>query len=230
MHVQPQIARSLRITPVAAPIREQVLANLRGAVLDGRFGPGQRLVERELCELTGASRSSVREALRQLESEGLVETVPNRGIVVARVSAKDAADLYGVRAALESLAARLFTERAGPDLRRQLDDALERIASAAAAHDHAAMLAAKRRFYDVLLRGADNDYLLDMLSRAHARVHQLRATSLSRPGRPQESVAELRDLVDAVNRSDAEAAARAAGLHVAAAPRAAADLLADTDD
>jgi len=67
---------SMRIAAVAAPVRQQVAEALRGAITSGRFAPGQRLVEKDLCELTGVSRASVREALRQLETEGLIETLP----------------------------------------------------------------------------------------------------------------------------------------------------------
>src|SRR5215212_7088024 len=103
---------SLRVETLAAPVRQKVVEVLRGAITAGRFAPGERLTERALCELTGVSRVSVREALRQLESEGLIEIQPNRGPMVSRLSRRDAESLYQMRGALEALAARLFAEAA----------------------------------------------------------------------------------------------------------------------
>ena len=93
-------------------IRDQIATTLRRAIADLELTPGQLLVERELTELTGASRPSVREALRQLEAEGLVHSRNGRGTYVRVLTLPDAQDVYEVRAQLEGLAARLFCERA----------------------------------------------------------------------------------------------------------------------
>ena len=103
---------SLGVQRVAAPLREQVLDLLRQAIVEHRLKPGQRLIERELVEQIGVSRTTIREVLRQLAAEGLVATIPQRGAVVAIPTAEEAAELYEVRAALESLAARRFVEHA----------------------------------------------------------------------------------------------------------------------
>src|SRR3954471_5166376 len=106
------IDNSMRVAPVAAPVRSQVVETLRTAITSGRFAPGQRLVEKDLCDLLGVSRPSVREALRELESEGLINTIPNRGPLVSMLSARDAASIYEVRGVLEALAAKLFAQHA----------------------------------------------------------------------------------------------------------------------
>ena len=109
----------MRVTHTAAPIREQIVHNLRVAIVQGQFKPGQRLIERELCELLGASRTPIREALRQLETELLIELKPNKGPVVAKVTKKDAEEIYQIRQLLESLACRLFAENASEkDIKR----------------------------------------------------------------------------------------------------------------
>jgi GntR family transcriptional regulator, trigonelline degradation regulator len=92
---------SMKVSNVAAPVRLQVAASFRSAILSGRFQPGDRLIEKDLCDLTGASRTSVREALRQLETEGLVQLVPNKGPIVASIDPKQARSIYQVRAVLE---------------------------------------------------------------------------------------------------------------------------------
>src|ERR1700761_7225303 len=102
----------LEILTLAAPLRREIETRLRSAITGGRFQTGERLVERELCEMLGVSRPSLREALRQLEAEELVTLVPNRGPIVSEVSIDEAREIYEVRAMLEGLAARLFVRRA----------------------------------------------------------------------------------------------------------------------
>src|SRR5687768_16541072 len=95
-----------RATPIAAPLRRQVIGLLRNAILTFEYEPGQRLVERDLCERFDVSRTVIREALRHLEAEGLIQIVPNRGPVVSAATPAEARDLYEVREALEPMAAR----------------------------------------------------------------------------------------------------------------------------
>lgn len=202
--------------PVVAPVREQVARNLRRAILEQRFKPGDRLVERELCELTSASRTSVREALRQLESEGLVKSSA-RGAAVASVDRTEARDLYEARCALEGLAGALCAERADREDLRGLREALAGLR--AAGKDSRLLLQAKDRFYAALLAGADNEVISSMLASIHARVGILRAESLARPGRPAEAVRELSLIVRAVAHRDPAAAEEACRNHVRSAAR-----------
>jgi GntR family transcriptional regulator, trigonelline degradation regulator len=210
------IAESLRVERAPAPIRSRVLDNLRQAILEHQLVPGQRLIERELVELTGVSRTSIREALRELAAEGLVTTIPNKGTIVAEVTAEEARQLYQVRSALEALAGRLFVENATDAQRRALTNAL-RAVERAAAKGSPAMLAAKDKFYDVLFEGGGNEALRSIAGTLHARVNLLRSLSLSRPGRAAESLAELAEIVAAVAANDADAAAKACSHHVEAA-------------
>jgi DNA-binding GntR family transcriptional regulator len=198
-----------------APIREQVAAILRQAIVDLRLEPGQVLIERELCELTSAGRASVREALRQLEAEGLVESVNGRGTIVRAVTRDEARQVYTVRANLEGLAARLFAERAGSAERRDLRDAMARLAQLA--HDGASsadLLAAKNVLYDILFTGTGNVVLHQLVQTLHHRVTRLRSLTLAQPGRPVQSARELQEIVDAIERRDGEAADAAAVRHV----------------
>lgn len=211
------VASALRVQRTPAPVRAQVLDNLRQAIIERRLTPGQRLIERELVEMTGVSRTSVREALRELAAEGLVTTIPNRGTVVASVTAGQASQLYEVRSALEALAGRLFTVHASQAQRAALVKALGRIERQAARG--APILAAKDSFYDVLFEGGGNEALRAVVASLHARVSVLRSLSLSVPGRAAQSVPELRAIVDAVISGDAEAAARACSRHVEEAGR-----------
>lgn len=211
-------ANALRVERTPALIRSQVLENLRQAILDRRLVPGQRLIERELVDLTGVSRTSVREALRELAAEGLVTAIPNKGTVVTSVSAEEARQLYQVRSVLEGLAGRLFVENAGAAQRKALVRALERVERQAA--KGAPILAAKDAFYDVLFAGGGNEALGAVVGSLHARVSVLRSLSLSVPGRLEHSLKELRAIVDAVMAHDGDAAATACARHVEEAGRA----------
>ena len=212
---------SLRVGRVAAPLREQVLDVLRRAIVEQRLPPGHRLIERELVEQTGVSRTTVREALRELAAAGLVTTIPQRGAVVAVPSPEEAADLYEVRAALEALAARRFVEHASAEDVAELRAALAELAHVTRERaDIRELLQAKDRFYDVLMRGCGNGAVHEILDGLKARVGLLRTSSLSQPGRARRSVAEIRAIVEAVEAGDAEAAARACAVHVQQAAEA----------
>jgi len=221
---------SLRVGRVAAPLREQVLDVLRQAILEFRLKPGQRLIERELIEQTGVSRTTIREVLRQLAAEGLVTTIPQRGAVVVVPSAQEAADLYEVRAALEALAGRRFVKHATDEQVHQLREAfreIERVKRRDA--DIQDMLRAKDQFYEVLLDGAGNAAIRSTLDGLRARVRMLRATSLSQPNRSAETVREIRAIVKAAEARDADAMAEACAHHVEQAARSGLRGLIDMD-
>lgn len=202
----------------AKSIRDQVAGAIRDAITDLRFQPGEVLIERELCEATGASRASVREALRRLESEGLVVSVPGHGTRVAGIGRQEAIDLYEIRAVLEGMAGYLFAHRASDEHQRALGDAVHRIETES--DDPMAMLRAKRAFYDILFEGAGNLQLCKMLDMLHRRVSLLRAASLSVPGRARRSVTELNEIAGAAAHHDAERTAHLCIEHVYAAARA----------
>jgi len=196
------------------PIRDQIAAILRRAIINLDFKPGQLLVERELCELTGASRPSVREALRQLEAEGLVESRNGRGTMVRVMGVDEVTNLYEVRAELEGLAARLFTERAGATDRKRLATALSALTAATKSGAGDAILAAQGEFYAALFAGAGNPLLDQMVQGLQVRVAQLRALTLTVPGRAAESGYEFEQIGAAIHGGDADAAHRAAVDHV----------------
>lgn len=204
----PQVER------VAAPLRTQVSDILRREIVEMRLHPGQRLVERELIERLGVSRTTVREALRELAAEGLVTTIPQKGAIVAIPSPKEAAEVYEVRALLEGLAAREFVGNATELHLEALRRAMADVARAGKKNDADGVLRAKNRFYDVLFDGANNATIRSILGGLQARVAVLRATSLTAPDRPRQSVTEIQAIVDAIERRDADAAAEAASFHV----------------
>ncbi|TPW71689.1 GntR family transcriptional regulator [Schumannella sp. 10F1B-5-1] len=212
------IAISGLIAPVgrvAAPLREQVIGRLRQAIREFELQPGQRLVERELIEWLGVSRTTVRDAIRELATEGLVTVVPQKGAVVATPSLAEAEDLYEVRAGLESLIVRRFVERASDEQVARLTATVDELAEVTTDQTTIReLLMAKDDFYVVLVEGAGSAALQQLLESIQARVQVLRATSLSEKGRPMEVVRELRGIVDAIGRRDAESASALCAVHV----------------
>jgi DNA-binding GntR family transcriptional regulator len=202
----------LGIQKFAAPLRQQVLDGLRQAIIDGRLAPGARLTERELTEMMGVSRTVVREALRQLETEGLIENIPNKGPVVRTLSLAEARDLYSVRAVLEGFAARLFADKATDAQIVRLDEALVRVVAAYDSGDASAVLDSKNSYYGVLFEGAASETLSSMLAALHARIWRWRALGLTHPRRSQdrsrESVVSLQAILGAIRSRDGDAAER----------------------
>lgn len=214
MTTEKTIPRHFRVEKQAAPLRQRVTASIRDAIAVGWFRAGEWLPERRLCEMTGVSRTLVREALRQLESEGLIELVPHRGPTVVRLTPRQAEGIYQVRARLEGLATELFAQYATEEQRAALRAEFGRLRSSFDDEDPVTRLSAKNRFYERIIEGSGNEALGDTLRILNSRVTVLRATSLQAEGRAAASLAELEALVEALCAGDAEAARQAAERHV----------------
>lgn len=210
---------NLQIPRQAATLRLLVETKLRSAIAAGHFKPGQRLIERELCEQIGVGRTSIREALRQLEAEGLVTTIPHRGPEVSSITYDEARQLYEVRALLEGFAGRAFAENGSEDDIAELGDAVERFAAAAADSDRSALIEAKTHFYAVLMNGTGNMFVKQTLTLLHNRITLLRVTSMTQPGRLQDSVAELREIYEAIRARDGERASLICQRHIQTAAK-----------
>jgi DNA-binding GntR family transcriptional regulator len=201
-----------KIEKTAASLRQQVIERLRESVISGHLSPGQRLTERELTESLGVSRTVVREALRQLEAEGLIEVIPNKGPVVRTLTAEEAEDIYRIRAVLQGLAAQQFIANADEQQLAALEDALAAVVAAYDSGSAEQTVETKTRFYDVLIDGAASATLSSMLETLHARMWRWRALGLAHPqrsaARSGESLDNLRGIVAAIKNRDAEAAER----------------------
>ncbi len=214
---------------VDAPVlvREQAFDRVREAIITGQFPPGTRLIERELCEALGVSRTSIREVLRRLEAEKLVLVEPRKGPTVARVTKAQAEEIYQIRAYLEGLLIRRFVERAsGPDIVK-LDELARRFFAVASDGDVPRSVGVMVEFYDFISSVVEADVLRDILGQLTARVSYLRATSMSEPGRMANSIEEIAEIVEAIKRRDAQAAENAAVSHVKSAARTALARLSD---
>jgi DNA-binding GntR family transcriptional regulator len=203
----------IKVQKTAASLRQQVLEGLRNAIVSGELPPGKRLTERELIEIMEVSRTVIREALRQLEAERLVEVIPNKGPIVRALTREEAEDLYRIRAVLYGLAARIFVEQADSERLVELRDAFQAVVSAYETGDVQQTLETKTRFYEVLHQGTQSETLISMLATLHARIWQWRSLGLTHPRRSdersRESIENLRSIVTAAEHNDADAAERA---------------------
>ncbi|MGE5553432.1 MAG: GntR family transcriptional regulator [Betaproteobacteria bacterium] len=207
-----------RINPITLdnykPLRELVFESLREAIITGRLRPGERLMEIQLAEELGVSRTPVREAIRKLELEGLVLMIPRKGAYVSQISMKDIADVFEIRRALEGLAARLAAERATEEEIERLERALVKIFEVAETEDLNGAVALDTDFHEELMNASHNPRLSQLVSNLREHIQRFRLTSLSHPGRVKLAVEEHRKIVDAIASRDAELAQNLAYEHI----------------
>ena len=206
-------------------LAEQVVDTMRQNIMNGRFQPGEKLVERELCDLLGVSRTSVREALSHLAAEGFIEHVPHRGPFVARVTADEAQAIYEVREVLEGLAGHGFTRHATDEDRQRLHEAVAELDAQPEPLDRQKLVAIKNRIYSILLDGCRNKVVRETLTLLNNRIALLRGMSLSSPGRLEQTRHEMQTILDAIDTGDPEKARTACQNHVRSAAVVALDAL-----
>lgn len=203
--VFPEDTALFTISHVAAAVREQGEARLRQASLGGHFAPGTRLIERDRCHLSGEGRTSLREALRQLEEDGPGTNIPHKGIIVPTLTSEEAQEVYEVRAMIEGTPGRLCTKRLTPTPGKALTTALEQIAETLRIYNLAALAAAKAPFDHRLLSGCRN-HTASVVSRSlHNRTASSRALRLAQPGHAGASIAQRRQILLAILAADSSA-------------------------
>lgn len=198
----------------AETLRSQVENALRDAITGGTLAPGSRLVERDLCERMGVSRTSVREALRRLEAEKLVQILPHKGPIVATMTKQTASDVYSLRGLLEGFAAAEFARVADAGAMTAFDDAVTALRAVVLAQDRHSVLPAKARLYGTLLDNCGNALIKEMLNSLYTRINLLRVTTLMQPDRWAASLCEIGDLQKCIKARDSAGAERAARTHV----------------
>jgi GntR family transcriptional regulator, trigonelline degradation regulator len=196
------------------PVRAQLAQTLRRLITDGIYKAGDRMTERELCERLGVSRPSVREALRQLEAEGLVDIFPNRGPVVKMVAVQDVLELWEVRTALETLIARRFALHGTEQQVEELERTIHEFDAALRSEDVGFIKSAKAALFEALAAGANSSVLAAYFGQVNARLSFLWSSSLMFPGRPAESIGELLALATAIRNRNPAAAEAAMLLHI----------------
>ena len=206
-------------------LRSQVENFMREAIMKGQFKAGEKLVERELCEMMGVSRASLREALRKLEAEKLIVNIPHRGPMVSTISLEEAKEIYAFRGLLESYAAHEFARLASDENIEKLSSTVKRLREAAQANSRETVIKVKSEFYEILLDGCANHLVKETLGGLLTRVNLLRSTSLMLADRLPKSLDEIDALVECIRKRDAAGAQVVARNHILNAERAAIGVL-----
>lgn len=208
---------ALRIETPPATLREIALERMRRAVITGLFESGARLVERTLCDQLGVSRSVIREVLRHLEAEGLVEMLPKQGPIVARLEWDDARQIYDIRASLEATAVADCARVADDAIKEKLRTALAELDRTSKENSALGILDATTSFYQTIFHSAGHTIAWDIVSRLNSRISRLRVMTLSTTNRTTSGPAQIREIFTFIERNEPEAAAQACREHVAAA-------------
>jgi DNA-binding GntR family transcriptional regulator len=196
------------------PLRDKVFTALREAILNGSLKPGQNLIETKLAEEMGVSRTPIREAIRKLELEGLVSSVPNKGVVVKGISVQDVNDIYTIRFCLEGLAARWAVARVTEEELAKLEENLDLMEFYTKRNDLTQVNSKNTEFHETIFRATKSKPLRQILSSLQEHVQRARTASLQVPGRPEKALSEHRAIFEAFKKRDAEAAEHLITLHI----------------
>jgi DNA-binding GntR family transcriptional regulator len=196
-------------------LRERIVARLRQAIITGDLPPKSRLTEPELARQLNVSRTPLREAIRQLEAEGFITTVPRVGCFVSEITPQDAEDLYAIRMVIEGLAARQAAENADPAKRRILQTILADLAGRTG--DYRQYHEISGQFHDIIVGLSGNRRLQGIYQGLAQHVSRMRTLSLAVRGRPEISLRGHRRIAAAILRGQGAEAERAMRAHIEAA-------------
>jgi len=183
-------------------LREKILENIRDAIVSGSLKAGSRVSEPELAERYGISRTPIREAFRQLESEGYLTVIPRRGAVVREFSQKDVEEFYAIKSILEGYAARRACEKLTEKELDRLQAINTRLSELAEHNDIKTFFKIHGDFHDLFIKAADNEKLRDLISNLVTHFQRLRLMSLSIHGRMKISVQEHEKIIEAFRKKD----------------------------
>ena len=186
------------------PLRDVVFYTLRQAILKGELEPGERLMEMQLAEQLGVSRTPIREAIRKLELEGLVLMIPRRGAIVAKITEKDLKDVLEVRASLERLSTKLACERMEEETIEELREAQEAFKAALRGDDITLQAQKDVEFHDVIYKSTNNLRLIQMLNNLREQMYRYRLEYLKDGTSHQKLVEEHEAIIEALSRRDTE--------------------------
>jgi DNA-binding GntR family transcriptional regulator len=183
-------------------LREKILENIRDAILKGDLKPGERVSEPDIAERYGISRTPIREAFRQLESEGYLTVIPRKGAVVAKHSEKDIEEFYSIKSVLEGYAAQLAAERMTPKDIDKLEAINNRLEKLSKSKDVKTFFRVHNEFHENFFRAAGNQKLQELIQQLLKKFEYLRIASFSMPGRMEISVQEHKKIIEAFRNND----------------------------
>ncbi|WP_428034189.1 GntR family transcriptional regulator [Amphritea sp.] len=187
-------------------LKENALESLRDAITNDLFKPGERLVERNLCESMGVSRTVVRECIRHLESERLIVGIPNAGFMVAKISSDEIKEIYDIRTMLECSAVRSCALNADETVIKELHQLREKIADCLQNEEVMQALKLTTAFYKLIFTTGGKHVAWDLVERLNARISRLRALTLSSTGRKTKGPDNLLNIINAIEQKDTDLA------------------------
>lgn len=196
------------------PLRDVVFNTLRQAILRGELKPGERLMEIQLANKLGVSRTPVREAIRKLELDGLVLMIPRKGAEVAQISEKSLRDVLEVRRSLEALAVRLACERMSRHGMSELKAAEQAFEEVLGQDDITVVAEADVAFHRVIYIATDNERLLQLLNNFREQMYRYRVEYLKRKECHPQLLAEHQDMIRAIEEGNEEEAIRITCRHI----------------
>ena len=196
------------------PLREVVCETLREAIRSGVLKPGERLMEIQLADELGVSRTPVREAMRKLELEGYVIMLPRRGTYVANISIRDINEVFEIRTTLDALASGLAAERITEEELEQLERLLVSIGENIETRNMKKVVEDDMEFHDILYKASRNQRLVGIISNLREQMTRFRSMLMSYPGRLKKTLEEHSRLVEAIAQRDVELAQKLAVEHM----------------
>lgn len=197
------------------PLREVVFSTMRKAIVEGHFKPGQRLMEVQLAEQMGVSRTPVREAMRKLELEGLVVMVPRKGAYVAGLTSEDIREVVEIRVVLEGLAAKKAAQNAKADKIERLENSLIHFEEAASKRNIGDLIHYDTEFHDIIYKSAQNNKLMQMINNLREQVQRYRVAYFTQMSNTEMLVKEHNELLNAIKNRDGNKARAIAEGHIA---------------
>ncbi len=198
-------------------LRAQVFSEIEKAILNGVLKPGESLIECKLSSELGVSRTPVREALRQLELEGLVKTVPNKGAIVIGISESDIEDIYSIRKVVEALAARWAAEKISDADIEKLSNVVELQEFYVSKNDLIQVWQLDTAFHEIIFNACGSRILMHTLTGFHHYIQKARELSLKTRGRPSLAVAEHKKILEALKNHNPDEAERLTSEHISRA-------------
>lgn len=196
------------------PLRDVVFNTLRQAILRGELKPGERLMEIQLANKLGVSRTPIREAIRKLELEGLVLMIPRKGAEVAEITEKSLRDVLEVRRALEELAVQLVCEKITEEEIEELKAAAREFENVLKDGDITKIAEADVRFHDVIYMAIDNQKLIQLLNNLREQMYRFRVEYLKREEVRPQLLAEHEEIIATIERREKDTATKVVCEHI----------------
>lgn len=217
---------NMKIENLPVTLRQLCLDKVRNAIITGYFPAGKRLVERTLCEELGVSRSVVREVIRYLEAEGLVEALPNKGPIVAILNWEVASQIYEIRLLLEQSAVADCTENLTEHISTQLQGFLIELETAFASNDINLIIEISSKLYETIFSAAQHHIAWEVVQRLNGRISRLRAMTMKSTQRDRSGYERIKTICEAIYLDkDPQKAQQAVAEHIAEAAAIAKNIL-----